>query len=117
GRNIFRRVERPTARVWLATGRGRKPFARTTARLETIGVRGSWATTAVTRIYVAHLPIPRPGRYWLVAEPTGARIQAEGEIDVAAHSSSPAVGAQAPRSRTPTLADAHGDAALLTTTN
>ncbi len=114
-RNDARPVDRPTARVWLATGLGRKPFAQTTARLETIGVRGRWATTTITRIYVAHLPIPRPGRYSLVAEPTGARIQAEGEIDVAAHSSSPAVGARAPRSDTPTLADANGDAALLTT--
>jgi hypothetical protein len=116
-RNDFRRINRPTARVWLATGPRRKPFARTTARLETIGVRGRWATTAVTRIYVAHLPIPRPGHYWLVAEPTGARIQALGEIDVAARSSSPAVGARAPRSDTPTLAAVKGDAAQLTTTH
>jgi hypothetical protein len=114
-RNDGRLVKRPTATVWLATGRGRKPFARTTARLETIGVRGRWATTAVTRIYVAHLPIPRPGRYSLVVAPSGARIQAEGAIDVAAHSSAPAVGARAPRSATPTLAVAKGDAALLTT--
>jgi hypothetical protein len=114
-RNDARPVYRRTAQVWLATGRGRKPFARTTARLETIGVRGRWATTSVTRTYVAHLPIPRPGRYWLVAEPTGARIQAEGAIDVAAHSSSPAVGARAPRSDTPTLAAAPGNAASLTT--
>jgi hypothetical protein len=113
--NDGRLVDRPTARVWIATGLGRRPFARATARLETIGVRGRWATTAVTRIYVAHLPIPRPGRYWLVAEPTGARIQAEGAIDVAAHSSSLAVGARAPRSDTPTLAAAKGDAASLTT--
>jgi hypothetical protein len=116
-RNDFRRVERPTARVWLATGPRRKPFARTTARLETIGVHGRWATTAVTKTYVARLSIPRPGRYWLVAEPNGARIQAEGEIDVAARSSSPAVGARAPRSNTPTLAAVNGDAALLTTTH
>jgi hypothetical protein len=114
-RNDGQLIDRPTARVWLATGLGRKPFAQTTARLEVIGVRGRWATTSVTRIYVTRFRIARPGRYWLVAEPTGARIQADGAIDVAAHSSSPAVGARAPRSDTPTLATAKGDAASLTT--
>jgi hypothetical protein len=112
-RNNLRPVDRATARVWLATGRGRKPFARTTARLESIGVPGRSAATA--RIYVAHLPIRRAGRYWLVAEPAGARIQALGSFDVAPHSSSPAIGARAPRSDTPTLASAKGDAARLTT--
>jgi hypothetical protein len=111
-----RSVYRPTASVWLATGRGRKPFARTTAELETIGVPGRRsATTAVTRLYVAHLPIPRPGRYWLVAEPAGARVEALGSFDVAARSPTPAIGARVPRSDTPTLASAGGDAALLTT--
>ena len=114
-RNNGQLVKRPTAKVWVATGPGRKPFVETTARLETIGVRGRLATTAVTRVYVAHLRIPRPGPYSLVAEPAGARIQAEGAIDVAAHSSSPAVGARAPRSDTPTLATAKGDAGILTT--
>jgi hypothetical protein len=50
-----------------------------------------------------------------VAEPADARIQALGSFDVAAHSSSPPVGARAPRSDTPTLASAEGDAARLTT--
>ena len=113
--NDLRPVDRPTARVWVATGRGQEPFARTTARLEPIGVPGRTAAGAGIRIYVAHLPIPRPGRYWLVAEPAGARIQALGSFDVAAHSSSPPVGARAPRSDTPTLASAEGDAARLTT--
>lgn len=108
-------VHRPTARVWLATGRGRKPFAHATARLEAIGVHGRSATTAITRIYVAHLPIPRAGRYWLVAEPTGARIQASGSIDVPARSSSLTVGARAPRSDTPTLATPESDIGELTT--
>jgi hypothetical protein len=112
-RNDLRPVDRRTARVWLATGRGRKPFAQTTAQLESIGVPGKSAATA--RIYVAHLPIPRPGRYWIVVEPAGARIQALGSFDVAARSSSPAVGARAPRSDTPTLASTGGDAARLTT--
>jgi hypothetical protein len=115
-RNDARPVDRPTARVWLATGRGRQPFARTTARLEPTGVtEGSPRATDVNRIYVAHLPIPRPGRYSVVAEPIGAEIQALGSFDVSAHSSSPAIGARAPRSDTPTLASAGGDAARLTT--
>ena len=60
----------------------------------------------MTKIYVAHLRIPRPGRYWLVAQPAGAKLQALGAIDVSAHSRSVAVGARAPRSDTPTLATA-----------
>jgi hypothetical protein len=115
-RNDGRSVERPTAEVWLATGRGRKPFAQTLARLESIDVPGRSASSAdIRRLYIAHLSIPRPGRYWLVAEPTGARIQALGSFDVTAHSASLAVGSRAPRSDTPTLATAKGDAARLTT--
>jgi hypothetical protein len=115
-RNDARPVDRPTAKVWLATGRGRKPFVQATARLESIDVPGRSAAPADGKtIYIAHLPIPRPGRYWLVVEPTGARIQALGSFDVSAHSLSPAVGARAPRSDTPTLATARGDAARLTT--
>jgi hypothetical protein len=109
-RNDGRPVERPTAEVWLATGRGRKPFAQTLARLESIDVPGRSAAGAdVHRLYIAHLSIQRPGRYWLVAEPTGARIQALGSFDVSAHSASPAVGSRAPRSDTPTLATAKDD--------
>ena len=114
-RNDLRPVDRPTARVWVATGRGRAAFAQTTARLESVGVPGRTAAADGIRIYIAHLPIPRPGRYWLVAEPTGAPIQALDSFDVAAHSASPAVGARAPRSDTPTLASTRGDAARLTT--
>jgi hypothetical protein len=115
-RDDGRSVERPTAEVWLATSRGRKPFAETLARLESIDVPGRPASSAdLRRLYIAHLSIPRPGRYWLVAEPTGARIQALGSFDVAAHSASLAVGSRAPLSDTPTLATAHGDVARLTT--
>jgi hypothetical protein len=114
-RNDAKPVERPAATVWVAKGRADEPFSRGTARLEPIGVPGHSAAAfgGVTRIYVAHLRIPRPGRYWLVAQPEGARIQAVGMLDVSAHSSSTAVGAQAPRSATPTLATA--PAAQITT--
>lgn len=108
-------VERPAAAVWVAKSRSRAPFARTRARLEPIGVPGRSAPAfgGVTKLYVAHLHIPRPGRYWLVAQPEGSRIQAVGIVDVSARSRSPAVGAKAPRSRTPTLATA--PAAQITT--
>jgi hypothetical protein len=107
-RNDARPVYRPTARIWVGTGRYSKPFERTTARLEPIGVPGVSGQAAgnVNRIYVAHVRIPRPGRYWLVAAPEGARIQGVGVFDVRARSTSPAVGAKAPVTDTPTLADA-----------
>ncbi len=113
--NDARPVERPTARVWVAKARDEKPFAETTARLEPIGIPGRSGPAAggVTRIYVAHFRVPRPGRYWLVAEPEGARIQALTALDVEARLPVPAVGAKAPVSRTPTLAN--GPAASLTT--
>jgi hypothetical protein len=98
-------VERPTARVWVATGRSARPFASTTAQLEPIGVPGRSAPAAgnVTKIYVAHFRIPRPGRYWLVAVPDGARLQAVSVFDVDASLPVPKVGAKAPDSATPTL--------------
>src|SRR5437764_723259 len=76
---------------------------------------GGSALRGVTSIYVVHLPIARPGRYWLVAEPAGAKIQALGELDVKARSDSVAVGAKAPPSATPTLASTHGAVSELTT--
>jgi hypothetical protein len=113
--NDGRPVERQTARVWVATGRDQKPFAATTARLEPIGVPGRSGPAAggVTRIYVTDFRIPRPGRYWLVAEPAGARIQAVSVFAVKARLPVPAVDAQAPASATPTLAS--GPVASLTT--
>jgi hypothetical protein len=110
-RNDARPVYRPTARIWVATGREQTPFDETTARLEPIGVPGESGPAAgdVSRLYVAYVRIPRPGRYWLVAEPRGARIQAVGVFDVHARSSTPAIGAKAPDSHTPTLADEKAD--------
>jgi hypothetical protein len=97
-RNDAKPVERPAATVWLARSRADELFAHATARLEPIGVpgRSEAAFGGVTQIYVAHLRIPRPGRYWLVAQPEGAKIQAVGVLDVKARSSSTAVGARAP---------------------
>ena len=110
-RHDARPVDRPRATVWLARSRSGKPFARAIARLEPIGPPGGGdsAFGGVNSIYVVHLPIARPGRYWLVAEPAGAKIQALGELDVKARSDSVAVGA------TPTLASTHGAVSELTT--
>jgi len=103
--NSGKPVERPSARVWVATGRDARPFASTTALLEPIGVPGHSAEAAghVTKIYVARFRIPRPGRYWLVAVPDGARIQAVSVFEVDASLPVPKVGAKAPASATPTL--------------
>jgi len=114
-RNDARVVERPTARVWIASGRDQKPFAQTTARLEPIGIPGTSepASGGVTRLYVTRLQIPRPGRYWLVTRPAGRKIKGVGVFDVRPTLPVPAVGTKAPRSRTPTVADA--PAASITT--
>jgi hypothetical protein len=67
--------------------------------------------------YVAHVDLPRPGTYWLLAEPVGARprIQALGNLVVKARSASPGIGTRPPASRTPTLADVGEDAARIST--
>ena len=106
--NDGRPVERPTARVWVATGRDTKPFVDATARLEPIGIPGKSkpAVGNLTRIYVVHFKVPKAGRYWLLAEPNGAEIQAVTVLDVQSSLPLPAVGAKAPVSATPTLANA-----------
>jgi hypothetical protein len=111
-------VERPTARVWVATDEDAVPFARTTAKLEPIGVPGASgpASLGETRIYVAHFLAPRVGIYTVVVEPVGGRpVQAELHIQVTATTAAPEVGARAIASRTPTIASTHGDFARLTT--
>ena len=104
-RHDARPVDRPRATVWLARSQSGKPFERAIARQEPIGPPGAGESAfgGVNSIYVVHLPIARPGRYWLVAEPAGAKIQALGELDVKPRSDSVAVGAKAPPSATPTL--------------
>ena len=104
-RHDARPVDRPRATVWLARTQSGRPFERAIAELEPIGPPGAGESAfgGVNSIYVVHLPIARPGRYWLVAEPAGAKIQALGELDVKPRSDSVAVGAKAPPSATPTL--------------
>jgi hypothetical protein len=117
-RHDARAVYRPKARVWIATGRDARPFEQTLAVLEPIGVPGISQPAAghVTKLYVASFRIPRPGRYWMLAEPIGGSpIQALGIIDVKRRTTSLALGAKAVPSRTPTLASTHGNLAKLTT--
>jgi hypothetical protein len=111
-----RLVSRPTARVWVARGLKQTPFVETTARNEPIGVPGG-ATADVGSIYVARVRLPAPGKYWLLAEPVGAKspVQALGNIVVRAHTEAPGVGDRALATRTPTLASTNGRLADLTT--
>jgi hypothetical protein len=113
-----RPVERPRARVWVAKSLDAKPLARTSARLEPIGIPGTSeaAVGDVQRIYVARIPIRRPGRYVLLAEPVGgAPIQGIGNLDVNSEPTAPAIGERAVPSRTPTLSSTGGDVQELTT--
>jgi hypothetical protein len=111
-------IERPQAHVWLARSRTGRAFAQATARLEPIGPPGAGeqALGGVGHIYVVHLRIAKPGTYWLVAEPQGGKpVQALASLQVNRRSESPAIGAKAPTSATPTLATTGGRTAPLTT--
>jgi hypothetical protein len=111
-----RPVTLPTARVWVARGLEHKPFLESQAKLERIGVPGSEHVHS-SHIYVAHVRLRTPGKYWLLAEPEGGPepVQALGNVVVRASSDVPAVGERAPVSDTPTLDDANGKAARITT--
>ena len=112
-----RSIERPHARVWVGPSLDAPPTTSTEAALEPIGIPGKSesATGGVTRIYVARFSLSRPGKYTLVAQPEGAKIQGIATLDVRRRPQAPAVGDRAVPSRTPTLASAHGDVASLTT--
>ena len=114
-----RSIERPHARVWVGPSLDAPPTTSTEAALEPIGIPGKSesATGGVTRIYVARFGLSRPGKYTLVAQPEGAKIQGIATLDVRRRPQAPAVGDRAIPSRTPTLASAHGDVASLTTAN
>ena len=104
------------ARFWVSRGLGRKPFAQTEARLETISVPGSRYQADAPQLFVADLKLPEPGKYWVLAEPIGGpKIQGLGQLDVKAHPAAPSVGDRAPASATPTLRSTGGDLQALTT--
>ena len=113
-RRDARVVEAPRALVYVARSRTARPFERVSAALERVGVPGRDSGNA-TSVYVAHVHISRPGRYWVVAVPAGSRVRGLGTLDVHASSASPALGSKAFPSRTPTIASTQGDFALLTT--
>lgn len=117
-RDDGRAVERPRAQVWIARALNDRPYASGTATLEAIGVPGVSRDEEghPTQIYVAHLSAPRPGTYWLLAEPVGGRpIQAIGNVVVSAKSTEPGLGRPAIPSKTPTLRSERGNLAKLTT--
>jgi hypothetical protein len=118
-RNDGSTVDRPRARVWIATGFRRVPYGHASATLEPIGIpgRSKLAAGGAGSTFVVQLRVPRPGRYWVLAEPIGARpaIQAVGNLNVSETTLEPALGAKAPASRTPTIASTHGDFRRLTT--
>jgi hypothetical protein len=115
-RNNGQPVYRPKARFWISRNREEAPFERTVARLESVGVPGGYEDDhGVTHLYVAHVRVDRPGKYWVLAEPVGgARIQALGNLEVTDDSDVPAVGSKAYPSRTPTLETENNVAALTT---
>jgi hypothetical protein len=114
--NDGRVVLKPHATVWLARGLKEKPFQHATATLEPIGIPGvSAAPNDVPSIYVVQLRVPAPGTYWVLAKPEGSAIDGLGNLVVRARAAAPAVGAPAPRSKTPTLATTGGRLAPLTT--
>jgi hypothetical protein len=106
----------PTARVWVAEGLAEAPFLETEAKLERIGVPGGDEADA-THIYVARLQLPRPGKYWLLAEPEGGSepVQALGNVVVVKDDPAPDIGDPAVASATPTLGSVAGNAAAITT--
>jgi hypothetical protein len=111
-----RLVTSPTATVWVARGLKQAPFAEATARLVRIGVPGG-AKADASDLYVVDVDLPRPGKYWLLAEPLNAskRIQAIGQVEVKQRTAAPAVGDRAIASHTPTLGSTGGDITRLTT--
>jgi hypothetical protein len=110
-----RLVSKPKAEVWIARGYEQKPYQRTTARLETIGIPGADEPLEIPTIYVAHFRAPAPGTYWVLAKPQGSAVGGLGNVVVRRRSYSPPTGAKAPASRTPTLATTSGKLAPLTT--
>ena len=73
-----RLITTPTARVWVARGLKQAPFLQTIARSEPIGVAGG-ATADAGDIYVAHVRLAKPGKYWLLADPVGAKAADPGD--------------------------------------
>jgi hypothetical protein len=109
-------VTLPTARLWIARSLRAIPFQESSAKLERIGVPGG-AEADATHLYVARVRLPKPGKYWILAEPEGGgvKVQALGNVEVSRDDPQPSPDDRAPASRTPTLASVDGDASRITT--
>jgi len=113
-----RTIERPRAHVWVARSASEAPFLHTVARLQPVGVPGvsEPAAGGVTKLYVAHFRVRRPGRYVAAAEPIGGRrVQGVLDLVVKPRTAAPGVGERAIPSRTPTIAGSGGNLRALTT--
>jgi hypothetical protein len=109
-------VAPPTARFWLARSLSAKPLQETVARLEPIGVPGVSTGADALTIYVAHVHVNAPGKYYVLARPNGkVSIGGIRDLVVAKRSQTPAIGAAAYPSATPTLANTGGKIVKLTT--
>ena len=111
-----RPVTLPTARVWVAKALEARPFLETTAKLERIGVPGGSEADA-SHLYVARFRVPKPGTYWLLAEPEEGeeKVQAVGNVVVSKEDPEPDVGDRAFASKTPTISSTGGRLSELTT--
>lgn len=104
-------VQRPNADV-IVVREGARTGLKTDARLVPLGPHSHPEGTAphdhpdTTDLYVMNVKLSTPGRYWLVAEPRGASIQAAGPIQVRSETRSPPVGTKAIAVDNPTLKDA-----------
>jgi len=110
-------VYRPRVRVLVTPAGKTGPLSDTTATLEPIGVPGSAAAAGgITKLYVAHFAVPRPGRYTVSAETRGRTpMRARWTITVRRHPRAPGVDSRAIASDTPTIASTHGNLKALTT--
>lgn len=107
-------IEAPVADLWLSRTLKGAPYARTVARLVTIGVPGGEAAD-VQRFYVATVKLPGPGKVWYVAAPRGTGVRALGNLLVGTDGRAPTIGDRAIPSATPTLRSTKGNLKLLTT--
>jgi hypothetical protein len=111
-----RAIATPRARFWIARSLTSKPFRTKIARLEHVGVTGVSRADDSPALYVAHVRVAEPGRYYILARPIG-RVSISGirDVLVRARAAAPAVGSRAYTSATPTLSSVHGRVAKLTT--
>jgi hypothetical protein len=103
-------VTAPSAEVWV--GRENAEPTRVTATLERVNGDAHTASfeaheeDEAVEIYVARVPTPEVGLWWVVAEPAGVEFQAVGTMEVQEDRAAPSVGEPAVASDNPTVADA-----------